>query len=277
MSAETETFDDVISNGGDSLEGRVVLRCEAIRARYRDEEIFSDVDLEVRAGETVALVVESEWGARLLPRIAIGLEIPDSGEVELLGIRLNTLSNRAKLALRHQVGYLFHNSGLIHNLSIWYNVALPALYHSRFADLRGVGDHVGLLIRRCGLQGCSHLRPADLDEEIRKRVALARAWVMVPPILVFEDPLIDIDSGAGSDLLDMALGSTPPEWEGSDPRPHNPGVLITSQGLHEGLFRYVDRMVIVQEGKVVFCDSPRDFDRRGKVHLVDLIGKREAF
>jgi putative ABC transport system ATP-binding protein len=277
MVKQAGTFDEVVSDGGDSLVGEVILRCEGLHARHNDELLLSDVDFEVRAGEVVSIVVESEWCAQLISRIAIGINEPGGGEVELLGVRLKELTEREELTLRNKVGYLFHNSGLIHNLTVWYNVALPALYHSRFADLQGVAGRVEQLIDRCNLREVSQIRPAELGEATRKRVALARAWVMSPPLLVFEDPLMDIDTGSGSELLDLALGETPEEWEGRDPRPHNPGVLITSQELHEGLFRYVDRLIIIQEGRIVFSECPRDFDRRGKIHPGDLLEKKEAF
>lgn len=277
MMKQAETFDDIVSDGGDSLAGEVVLRCSGLSAHHEDEPLLSGVDFEIRAGEIVSIIVESEWCARLIPRIAIGVEDSDEGEVELLGTRLGSLNEYGELAERSRVGYLFHNSGLIHNLTVWYNIALPALYHSRFADIQGVSERVNLLLDRCELGEVRDVRPAKLDEATRKRVALARAWVMAPPLLIFEDPLMDIDSGSAAELLDLALGPTPVEWEGRDPRPHNPGVLITSQGLHEGLFRYVDNLIIIQDGRMVFSECPRDFDRRGKIHPEDILKKKEAF
>ncbi len=277
MMMQAGTFDEVLSDGGDSLTGEVVLRCEGLTAHRDDEELLSGVTFEVRAGEIVAIVVESEWCARLVPRIAIGIEDSNEGEIELLGTRLGSLDEYGELALRSKVGYLFHNSGLIHNLTVWYNVALPALYHSRFADIQGVSGRVEQLIDRCNLREFSEVRPAKLNEATRKRVALARAWVMAPPLLILEDPLVDIDSGSGGELLDLALGPTPAEWEGRDPRPHKPGILITSQELHEGLFRYVDNLIIIKDGRVVFSECPRDFDRRGKIHPEDILKKKEAF
>ncbi len=270
------TLSEVIGDGGASFEGRPVLTCRDLRASHGDEVLFEGLNFEVMGGEIVALIVESEWCARLVPRIAIGVETPDEGEVELLGTTFSDLNERQRLALRHMVGYLFHNSGLIHNLTVWYNVALPALYHSRFTDVQGVTDHVEPLIDRCHLREFCHIRPAELDEASRKRVALARAWVMLPPLLILEDPLMDIDSQSGSELLDLAFGATPPEWIDRDPRPGAPGVLITSQGLHEGLFKYVDRLIIIDQGRVVFNENPREFDRRGMVHPTDILEQKEA-
>ena len=90
-------------------------------------------------------------------------------------------------------------------------------------------------------------------------------------MLVFEDPLMDIDVGSGSELLDLAFGQSPDGYAGDDPRPVSPAVLLTSQGLHEGLFRYVDRLIIVEHAEVIFADDPREFDRRGKLFPRDVI------
>ncbi len=270
------TLSEVIGDGGSAFEGRPVLTCRDLRASHGDEVLFEGLNFEVIGGEIVALIVESEWCARLVPRIAIGVETQDEGEMKLLGTIHHDLSERQRLALRHMVGYLFHNSGLIHNLTVWYNVALPALYHTRFTDVQGVTERIEPLIDRCHLRKICQLRPAELDEASRKRVALARAWAMRPPFLILEDPLMDIDSSSGSELLDLAFGPTPPEWIGRDPRPANPGVLITSQGLHEGLFRYVDRLIIIDQGRVVFNENPREYDRRGMSHPTDILEQKEA-
>jgi len=264
-------FQDIISGGGALLAGRTVLACRGLDVSHDGLPLLRDFDLELMTGETVAIVIESEWGARLIPRLMIGVEVPEAGTIELFGTTITDLNERLKLALRHQVGYLFHNSGLIHNLTVWYNIALPALYHSRFTDLPGVSARVDRLIARCELERYRDLRPALLDEATRKRVALARAWVMAPPMLVFEDPLMDIDVGSGSELLDLAFGPSPDGYAGKDPRPVSPAVLLTSQGLHEGLFRYVDRLIVVENAEVIFADSPRIFDRRGKLFPRDVI------
>ena len=260
----------------DASQPERVLRCSGLHVSHDGEVILRGLDLEIIKGEVVAVVVESELAARLIPRIFIGIESAEAGEIEINGNVLNGLSETKKLQLRREVGYLFHNSGLMSNLSVWYNVALPALYHTRFKDVQGVGEYVDVLLNRCGLSGSSRLRPAALDESTKKKVALARAWVMSPGFLILEDPLMDIDTGSGGDLLDLAFGPSPDEWHDRDPRPSDPGVLITSQGLHEGLFRYVDRMVIISKGEKVFSGDPKKFDRRGKIYPGDLLNKREA-
>jgi phospholipid/cholesterol/gamma-HCH transport system ATP-binding protein len=267
---------EIIGDGGLSFKGRPVLECRNLRASHGSEVLFEDLTIEIMGGEVVALIVESEWCSRVIPRIAIGVERPDEGEVFVLGTSLDNLNERHRLALRHLVGYLFHNSGLIHNLTVWYNVALPALYHSRFTDVEGVTERVEPLIDFCNIRPVAQLRPALLDEETRKRVGLARAWVLNPPLVVMEDPLMDIDSSSAGELLDLAFGPAPGGESAHDPRPGAPGVLITSQGLHESLFRYVDRLIIIDQGRVVFNENPRGFDRRGMHSPADILGKNEA-
>jgi ABC-type multidrug transport system ATPase subunit len=71
--------------------------------------------------------------------------------------------------------------------------------------------------------------------------------------------------------MEFAFGPTPSSWEEEDPRPAGAAVLLTSQGLHESLFRFVQRLVIIREGKVVFADNPGLFDRRGKGEAGDLL------
>jgi len=267
----SDTLNEILGDGGESIQGETVLRFQGLTLAREGVSSLDDLDLQIRAGETVALVADSEWVVRRAARAAIGLEAPQGGRVELLGQDVLGLTEQARLRLRRSVGYLFHNSGLIHNLTVWYNVALPALYHSRFQDIEGVRGRVDLILQRCRLTHVRDLRPAALDEYTRKRVALGRTWVLSPRLIVVEDPLVDIDSSSGSRLMEFAFGPTPPGWEGEDPRPAGAAVLITSQGLHESIFRFAHRLIIIREGKVVFADNPRLFDRRGKREAGDLI------
>jgi ABC-type transporter Mla maintaining outer membrane lipid asymmetry ATPase subunit MlaF len=266
-----DTLNEILGDGGQTVLGETVLRFQGLTLSREGVNGLEDLDLQIRGGETVALVADSEWVVRRMARSAIGLELPQGGRVDLLGQEVLRLTEQARLRLRRSVGYLFHNSGLIHNLTVWYNVALPALYHSRFQDTEGVRGRVDRILKRCRLTPVRDRRPATLDEYTRKRVALGRTWVLSPPLIVIEDPLVDIDSGSGSRLMEFALGPTPSGWEGEDPRPAGAAVLITSQGLHESLFRFAHRLVIIREGKVVFADNPGLFDRRGKREAGDLI------
>jgi ABC-type transporter Mla maintaining outer membrane lipid asymmetry ATPase subunit MlaF len=269
--AERATISDLLSDGGESTRGELLLACSKAHATHEGLTILDDFDLEIRTGERIALVADSEWAARLIPRCLIGLTPYEEGEIRLFGQRLADISEQERLAIRRKVGYLFHNSGLIHNLTIWYNVALPALYHSQFGDLEGVKERVDVILERCLLTGVKNAHPDALDEYSRKRAALARSWVLSPPFVILEDPLVEIDSRSGSRLMEMALGSTPHAWEDRDPRPASPAVLITSQNLHESFFRFVDRLIVLEEGKVVVSDDPKRFDRRGMMGVSDLI------
>jgi putative ABC transport system ATP-binding protein len=264
-------LDEILGDGGQAVLGETVLRFQGLALAREGVSGLDGFDLQIGAGERVALVADSEWVVRRVARVAIGLEVPEGGRVELLGEEVLGLSEQGRLRLRRSVGYFFHNSGLIQNLNVWYNVALPALYHSRFKDMEGVRGRVDRILKRCRLTHVRDQRPAVLDEYTRKRVALARTWVLSPRLIVIEDPLVDIDSGSASRLMEFAFGPTPSGWEGEDPRPAGAAVLVTSQGLHESLFRFAHRLVIIREGKVVFADNPGLFDRRGKREVSDLI------
>ncbi|MFO7768367.1 MAG: ATP-binding cassette domain-containing protein [bacterium] len=275
MNPPPDTLEQVMGDGGTGWEGRCVLRAEGVVLSPEGGEGSEPLDLEIEAGERVAVVLDSEWEARALPRALLGLEPPVGGRVELLGEDIYDLPERQLLELRRHIGVVLHNGGLIHNLTVWYNVALPALYHSRFQDTEGVERRVDLLLRRCRVRELRDLRPALLDEYTRKRVALARSWVLSPDLVVLEDPLVDVDTGSGARILDMVLGEAPGDWEGEDPRPHQAGVLITSQGFHEAFFRQADRMVVVHRGSTIFDGPPSGFDRRGKKHPTDILKERD--
>jgi putative ABC transport system ATP-binding protein len=159
-----------------------------------------EVDLEVSAGETVAVTGPSGCGKSTLLHLLGGLDRPSAGEVWLDGQRIDRLSERAKARLRRaRVGFVFQTFHLMDELSAMENVELPALLAGR--SPRQARRRATDLLDRIGLADrASHL-PAQLSGGQRQRVAIARAMSNDPSVMFADEPTGNLDSAATIEVL----------------------------------------------------------------------------
>ena len=181
-----------------------MLRARRLRKEYgRDASLVravDDVDLDVLAGETLAVMGPSGCGKSTLLHLLGGLDRPSAGEIWLAGQRIDQMSERRLAALRRDaVGFVFQAFHLMDELTAVENIELPALLagrSARAARRRAIDllDHVGLADR------ARHL-PSQLSGGQRQRVAIARALANAPQIVLADEPTGNLDSEATLDVL----------------------------------------------------------------------------
>jgi putative ABC transport system ATP-binding protein len=159
-----------------------------------------EVDLEVRAAETVAVMGPSGCGKSTLLHLLGGLERPSDGEVVLAGSRLDQMSERALARLRRTaIGFVFQAFHLMDELTARENVELPALLAGR--SPRAARRHASELLERVGLGDRAGFLPAALSGGQRQRVAVARALSNDPLVVLADEPTGNLDSAATRDVL----------------------------------------------------------------------------
>ena len=199
--------------------------------------VFEDVRLEGARPTAVSLTVpehraisavgEVASGLDRLGPIALGLDAPDGGRALLFGKQVTAMSRRAALAFRRQAGYVPGGDGLLQNLSLADNVALPLQFGSPLS-FREIRSRVRVILSAFRLADAGGLRPSEADDEQRRRAAFARALVFDPRLVILDQPFDGIGLGAAAELLDLARGG-----EAADgPRR---AVLVTSQVLPDRL------------------------------------------
>jgi ABC-type lipoprotein export system ATPase subunit len=184
--------------------GSWVLRARGLRKEYGREaslvRAVDEVDLEVVAGETVAVMGPSGCGKSTLLYLLGGLERPSAGEIWLAGQRVDQLSERALARLRREaVGFVFQAFHLMDELTAVENVELPALLAGRSprAARRGAAE----LLDRIGLTDRAGFLPTQLSGGQRQRVAIARALVADPQVVLADEPTGNLDSAATREVL----------------------------------------------------------------------------
>jgi putative ABC transport system ATP-binding protein len=181
-----------------------VLRAHGLQKQYGDGEglvhALDAVELEVAAGETVAVMGPSGCGKSTLLHLLGGLERPSAGEVWLTGRRIDRLSEKALARLRrHAIGFVFQAFHLMEELTALENVELPALLAGR--SPRAARRRAAELLERVGLTDRAEHLPSALSGGQRQRVAIARALSNEPLVVLADEPTGNLDTAATLDVL----------------------------------------------------------------------------
>lgn len=166
-------------------------------------DILSAIDMQVNAGEAVAILGPSGSGKSTLLGLLAGLDQPSHGRVSLLGNDLGDMDEDARAALRAgRVGFVFQSFQLLPGMTALENVALPLQIGRR----RSARSQAETLLREVGLgERLSHL-PRQLSGGEQQRVALARAFAGDPAILFADEPTGNLDADSGQRIIDLLFG-----------------------------------------------------------------------
>ncbi len=160
--------------------------------------ILDEVDVEIRQGESVAIVGPSGSGKSTLLGLMAGLDRPTSGEVWLAGRRIDRMSeDELSLVRREHVGFVFQSFQLLGNLTALENVLVPL----ELAGHGGARDRARSLLSEVGLAERTHHYPSQLSGGEQQRVALARAFATEPAILFADEPTGNLDGTTGAAIL----------------------------------------------------------------------------
>jgi len=228
--------------GGDNV---AVLR--GVHYAVDHKPVFRGLDVEIRRGEVTAIMGPSGTGKTTLLRLITGQIHADAGTVEVDGQDVGRLGRRELYALRRRMGMLFQNGALLTDIDVFENVAFPLREHARLPE-RLVRSLVLTKLHAVGLRGAARLMPQQLSGGMARRVALARAIVMDPDILIYDEPFAGLDPismGVVMRLirsLNDALGISS---------------IVVSHDVRE-IALLADQSYILSEGQVVASGSPRE-------------------
>jgi len=230
-----------------SAAGDVVVEVRDVRYSIGGREVFTDLNLTVRRGRITAVMGPSGTGKTTLLRLITAGAYADSGRVTVWGRDVSGLGSREVYAMRRRMGMLFQNGALLTDLDVFENVAFPLREHTNLTEplLR---DIVLTKLQAVGLRGAAHLMPAELSGGMARRVALARAIVMDPELLIYDEPFVGLDPiGLGVILrliqkMNEALGLTS---------------IVVSHDVHE-LEQIAADSYLISEGKVVAAGTPAE-------------------
>ena len=207
--------------------------------------IFDGLNLSIKRGEITAIMGPSGTGKTTLLRLITRQLIPQQGAIYIDGIDIANLSQTELYQLRKRFGMLFQNGALLTDLSVFENVAFPLREHTKLSQ-RLIRHIVLTKLHAVGLRGAAGMMPAELSGGMARRVALARAMVMDPDILIYDEPFVGLDPISMGVIVRLvrrmndALGITS---------------IVVSHDVEE-VATVADRSFLLSQGKVAASGSP---------------------
>ncbi len=224
---------------------KAFIEIENVVFRRDQRVIYEGLTASVPYGKITAIVGPSGTGKTTLLRLIGGQLKPDSGDVRIDGLSVQALRRSALFDLRKRMGMLFQSGALFAELSVFENVAFPLRVHTEL-DESLIRIIVLMKLEAVGLRGAVELMPSELSGGMQRRVALARAIVLDPEMIMYDEPFVGQDPiGLGILLslvkkLNQALGLTS---------------LIVSHDLQETL-SIADHVIMIANNRVAFEGSP---------------------
>lgn len=210
-------------------------------------QIFKGLNITIRRGEVTAIMGPSGTGKTTLLRLITRQLIPDHGVVFVEGIDISTLNTAELYEFRQRFGMLFQNGALLTDLSVFENVAFPLREHTNLSN-RLIRHIVLTKLHAVGLRGAADMWPAELSGGMARRVALARAMVMDPEILIYDEPFVGLDPISMGVIVRLvrqmndALGISS---------------ILVSHDVEE-ISTVADRTYLISDGKVAASGSPEE-------------------
>lgn len=207
--------------------------------------IFEGLNLTIKRGEITALMGPSGTGKTTLLRLITRQLVPQQGTIWVNGVDIATLDLASLYQLRQRFGMLFQNGALLTDLSVFENVAFPLREHTKLTG-RLIRHVVLTKLHAVGLRGAADMMPAQLSGGMARRVALARAMVMDPEILIYDEPFAGLDPISMGVIVRLvrrmndALGITS---------------IVVSHDVAE-ISTVADRSYLISGGKVAASGSP---------------------
>ena len=223
------------------IEGAAPLVFRAVDLRERPDHPENRFDLVVEPGTITAIIGDEDSGVGDIGRFALGFDAPPAGEILVFGTAITTLPYNKLLLFRRRLGYLQFGDGLLQNLSLRANISLPLQYASDH-QTKAVAKRVDELIVGFHLYHVADRRPAQANEEERRRAAIARAVALDPELLILESPFDGLTARASRELLEDV------KMKG-DGTPRT--IVITAQDLGAAVTQLLHRVVRLVDGRAV--------------------------
>jgi len=243
-----------------------MIAVRALAKKIGQQEILRGVDLEVRTGETLAIIGRSGGGKSVLLKHLVGLMQPDAGEIWIQGQNITGMNERHLRAIRQKVGILFQGGALFDSMTVANNIAFP-LREAGERDPKILHSKVAEMLEVMEMEGEEEKMPESLSGGMKKRVGLARAIVRRPSCVLYDEPTSGLDPVVADSInrlirrLQQRFGMT--------------SVVVTHD--MKSAFDVADRIAYLHEGRMYFHGTPDELQRSTDLLIQDfLLGRSDG-
>jgi len=233
-----------------------------VRKKFGRQEVLKGVNLAVYERKTTVIVGESGEGKSLILKHILGLMKPDSGKVLVFGKDMNKIGRKELKNIRSHFGVLFQNAALFDSMTVFDNVALP-LRERTNASEEEIQKIVNEKLTLMDIEGCNEKYPAQLSGGMRKRVGLARALVLNPKIVFFDEPTTGLDVAKSNEIY-RVFHRTQTKLAYTS--------VIVSHDVPK-IFKLADYVALIHDGIIQDCLTPEDFQTSENPVIRDFVEK----
>jgi len=225
-----------------------IITISDLHRSFGSQRVLEGVSLDIERGRTTVILGPSGCGKSVLLKHIVGLLRPDRGEIRFDGQRIDQLNERELVPVRRRIGFLFQQSALFDSMSVGENVAFPLVEHTRTTHTQRA-ERVREVLSMVGLADTVAKMPADLSGGQRKRVALARAIVLGPEVVLYDEPTTGLDPIRADVINELIMRL--------QARLNITSIVVTHDLL--SAFKVAHRMVMLYDGRVLLDGLPEMF------------------
>jgi len=235
-----------------------------VHKRYGDKVVLDGINLKIYPGEVTTIIGKSGVGKSVTLKLMIGLERPDRGDIIYKGESILSTSKKRWREVKKDINFMFQNNALFDSLTIYENIALPLKETTNFSE-KEIKKRVLDIMEALDIEGQQDKYPSQLSGGMQKRVALARAIITDPKVVLFDEPTAGLDPIRRNGVLSM-ITNKQKEFGFT-------AVLVSHDVPH--IFYISNRIAVIDEGKIVFEGDPRGLENTDHPVVYEFINSLE--
>ena len=178
-----------------------ILKIKDLKKSFGDNHVLNGFDMELYAGENLVIMGKSGSGKSVMIKCLVGLMEPDSGSIEIMGNDIVKLKRNDLDDLRTEIGFLFQGSALYDSMTVRENLEFPIRKHKKKLEIKD--KLVNKALESVGLLDAIDLMPEELSGGMKRRVALARAIILNPNIIIYDEPTTGLDPITAKEIIEL--------------------------------------------------------------------------
>lgn len=178
-----------------------IIKIKDLRKSFEQNHVLNGFSMELHKGENLVIMGKSGSGKSVMIKCLVGLMEPDSGEIEIMSKDIIKLEQKELNNLRTEIGFLFQGSALYDSMTVRENLKFPL--RKRKIDSSNAEDLVLEALKSVGLTEAIDLMPVELSGGMKRRVALARAIILHPKIIIYDEPTTGLDPITAKEIIEL--------------------------------------------------------------------------
>jgi phospholipid/cholesterol/gamma-HCH transport system ATP-binding protein len=225
--------------------GEPVVSIRNLYKSFGDNHVLKNFNFDLVKGESIVVLGKSGSGKSVLIKCMIGLLIPDSGTINILGKNIPDLDHEELDRIRAKVGFLFQSNALYDSMTVRENLEFPLRRHWIQISREEVNETVLEALADVGLEETVDMMPAELSGGMRKRIALARTLILKPEIILYDEPTTGLDPITGKEISNLMVEVQ---------EKYNTSSIIISHDMN-CVKIVADKIVMLIDGSAYACDT----------------------